>query len=235
MVDDSDELERARRGLPTKEVARAALFIEGLLAAHPTLGRPAIEAAYAQLQARFRVAWHQQQTTPGVAERLGWGLEALGLAPPPGWSQVIDEFEGMEVEIPPLPAPHVVEALHALAERYRLGIISDTIITPGRGLRLLLERMGVGQLFRHHVFSDEAGKSKPAPRVFALACAGLDVRPSGLLHVGDREQNDVVGPILFGARAALYTGVVDRGSAGSAAQLVTDDLRALPALVAALP
>jgi putative hydrolase of the HAD superfamily len=234
VVDDSDELERARRGLPTKEVARAALFSEGLRAAHPQLSVAAIDAAYAQLQARFRVAWKEQQTTPPVAVRLGWGLEALGLAPPPGWSRVIDEFESMEVEIAPQPVPHVVEALSALAARYRLGIISDTIITPGRGLRTLLDRMGVGHLFSHHVFSDEVGKSKPAPRVFALACAGLDVRPSGLLHVGDREQNDVMGPILFGARAALYTGVVDRGSASTAAQLVIDDLRALPELVDAL-
>ena len=234
VIDDSDEAERARRGLPTKEVAREALFVDGLRAAYPAIPRAAVVEAWVQLQRRFRVAWKDEQRTPPVPERLGWGLTLLGVDAPPNWGQVIDAFEMMEVDIPPDPAPGVEEALRALSGRYRLGIISDTIITPGRLLRRLLARMNVELLFRAQIYSDEAGRSKPAPRVYALACAGLDVAPSALLHVGDREENDVLGPQRFGARAALYTGVVDRGSQSTAADLICADLRALPDQIAAL-
>ena len=234
VIDDSDERERARRGLPTKEQAREALFVDALRAAHPALPHPVIDGAWSNLQARFRVAWKQDHTTPGVAERLGWGLESLGLSAPAGWDAVIDQFERMELDIPPEPVPGAAEALRALAAHYRLGIISDTIITPGRHLRALLRQMDVQHLFTSQVFSDEAGRSKPAPRVFALACAGLDAAPHAVLHVGDREENDVAGPQAFGMRAALYTGVVDRGSATTAADLVCTDLRDLPDRIAAL-
>ncbi len=236
VIDDSDELERARRGLPTKEVAREALFVETLVQAYPALGRPHIAAAWAHLQATFRHAWKVEHRTPGVADRLAVGLAHLDVGPPAAWERVIAEFEDMEVDIPPLPAPGVVEALRALHGQYRLGIISDTIITPGRGLRRLLDQMGVLSLFCPSglIFSDEAGRSKPSPRVFGLACAGLDVRPSALAHVGDREENDVLGPQLFGANGILYTGIVDRGAATSSARGICADLTDLPSLLARL-
>jgi FMN phosphatase YigB (HAD superfamily) len=129
VIDDSDEIERARRGLPTKEVAREALFVESVLRASPAIPRAAVTEAWAHLQRRFRVAWKDEQRTPGVAERLGWGLTLLGVDAPPTWGEVVDQFEMMEVDIPPDPAPGVEEALRALSSHYRLGIISDTIIT----------------------------------------------------------------------------------------------------------
>jgi len=234
VIDDSDEVERARRGLPTKEVAREALFVDSVLRANPAIPRAAVTDAWAELQRRFRVAWKDEQRTPTVSKRLNWGLDLLDIESPPDWEEVIDAFERMEFDIPPDPAPGVEEALRALSGRYRLGIISDTIVTPAYLLRRLLSRMNIELLFRTQVFSDEAGRSKPAPRVYAFACAGLDVAPSALLHVGDREETDVLGAQRFGARAALYTGVVDRGSAHTAADLVCTDLRHLPDQIAAL-
>jgi hypothetical protein len=101
VIDDSDEAERARRGLPTKEVAREALFVDGLRAAYPAIPRAAVTEAWVQLQRRFRVAWKDEQRTPPVPERLGWGLTLLGVDAPPNLGQVIDAFETMEVDIPP--------------------------------------------------------------------------------------------------------------------------------------
>jgi putative hydrolase of the HAD superfamily len=64
--------------------------------------------------------------------------------------------------------------------------------------------------FQAPVFSDEAGASKPSPAVFHAAARGLGVDVADIVHLGDREANDVAGPHGVGARAILYTGAVDR-------------------------
>ena len=103
--------------------------------------------------------------TPPVAERYKEAYKFLGLDLTSGYDDVVRAVEEMEVEISPDFAPGVHKALSVLAQDYKLGIISDAIHTPGRGLRQILEREGLLQYFDHWVFSDEAGASKPAPIV----------------------------------------------------------------------
>jgi putative hydrolase of the HAD superfamily len=52
-----------------------------------------------------------------------------------------------------------------------------------------------------------------------------------MLHIGDRESNDVDGPLALGMRAILYTGIIDRGSAYSRATAICRNYGALPELV----
>ncbi len=231
VVDDSDERVRAERGLLAKIDARRAAFVARVVAAHPSLASAA-PAAWDGATAWFRHCWKVEHHTPPVRERVARALAGCALADLPDVDGLITELEDMEVDIPPVPAPGVHAMLDQLAGAYRLGVVSDAIVTPGRGLRRILEQHDLLRYFEHFVFSDEVGASKPSPSVFRAAAAGLRVLPSQIVHVGDREANDVVGPHAVGARAILYTGVVDRGAADSRADAVAAHHDAIPRIVA---
>lgn len=226
-VDDSDEPERAARGLLPKPQARERLFVEAVLAEWPDQEEASVLSAYNESNRRAAARWKQEHVTSTVAERLGEALALAGLDQLSRFNALIHAFEHMEVEVPPRLLPGAAEALRELAGRYRLGIISDTIITPGRGLRQILAQNGVLDCFSAFVFSDEVGRSKPARPVFDAAATQLGLPASEIVHVGDRENNDVLGPQAAGFRAVLFTGAVDRGSENSRADAICDDLRQL--------
>jgi FMN phosphatase YigB (HAD superfamily) len=233
-ADDTDEPKRKAQGLAPKPAARKALFVDELLAHHPELGASRAGEAFDTAVAAFRHAWKVEHHTPSVADRLAVGYRTLHLDPTPGFDTMVNAFERMEVDIPPDPAPGIAEALDAIAGRYPVGIISDAIVTPGHGLREILQSWGLLKHFRTTVFSDEAGAAKPSPKVFHRAAAGLGVTVTDIVHIGDRESNDVAGPNGVGARGVLYTGVIDRGSEHTAAAAVCRHHNELPAVLAAL-
>lgn len=69
----------------------------------------------------------------------------------------------------------------------------------------LLERVGP-------VFTAEAlGVAKPSPRAYAAVCAGLDLAPGSVVHVGDDHALDVVAARGAGLRAVH----LDRSGAGA--------------------
>jgi len=233
--DESDEPKRASRGLVPKAEARRALFLADVLAHHGGLARAAVERAYDEANAWARGRWKRDHVTPSVAQLLAEGFRRLALPPTPSFSRLVAEFECMEVDIPPDWVEGLGEALAALAQTHRLGIISDTIITPGRGLVRLLTESGLIAHFATSglIFSDEVGHSKPSPEVFKLACQGLGVEPHELVHVGDREVNDIEGPKALGMGAVLYTGAKDRGGE-TIADAVCGRMTQLPAIIAGL-
>jgi putative hydrolase of the HAD superfamily len=140
----------------------------------------------------------------------------------------------MELRVRPDPVNGATEALRALHGRWPLVVISDAIFSPGRALRELLAGFGVLDVFGGFVFSDECGRSKPAPEVFHRAAALARCPVEALVHVGDREHNDVGGPHAVGARAVLVTAGIDRGAATSKADAVCRDFRELPGIIASL-
>ena len=232
VVDDSDEPKRAAKGLPPKARAREALFINEILAHHPHLGPRFVTSAFVHANERFRHHWKVEHRTPSVGDRLREGLAYLEVGETPGFADMVGQYEALEVECAPDLADGIQDCLEALSGRYGLGIISDAIVTPGKGLRQILKEYGLLHYFQHTVFSDEAGAAKPAARVFELACEGLDCAPQNLVHVGDREANDIAGPVAYGARSVLYTGVIDRGTSQTTeADAVCTHLRELPAIV----
>ena len=111
------------------------------------------------------------------------------------------------------------------------GIVSDTIHTHGRGLRHLLQQQDLLRYFSYFIFSDEVRASKPSVEVFRQAILGLDKLPQQIVHVGDRESNDVDGPRRIGMRAVLFTGIIDRGSAQTRAHAVCRSYRQLPDII----
>jgi putative hydrolase of the HAD superfamily len=238
-VDDSDEPKRAALGLPTKAEARVQLFAERIVARYPHISFEQAAEAYRKATQQFRHDWHNNHTTPGVPARLHDAYTFLGLKPAPGEyarlvreiDELVREIETMEIRIPPNFADGVHNTLSLLAEDYKLGIVSDTIHTHGRGLRHLLMQQGILQYFSYFVFSDEVGAAKPSLQVFRQASLGLGFPPWQMVHIGDRESNDVTGPLSIGMRAILFTGIIDRGSAKTRAHAVCRNFRDLPAIV----
>ncbi len=127
-------------------------------------------------------------------ERLGYILEQLHIDLPPGAQQaLVTAFEETILTAPPPLVPGAKEVLTALSPTYRLGIISDTGITPGRVLRHVLEAAQVLNLFGATIFSDETGYNKPHRRMFDAALTALGGTPATALHIGDLLETDVIG------------------------------------------
>ncbi len=238
-ADDSDEPKRAALGLLPKPEARIELFAQRITALYPSVSYSQAVKAYQAANQQFRENWHNNHRTPGVATRFYYAYEYLGIEPEPGHyasvlgeiDQLVLEIETMEVRIPPTFVAGVHSTLQLLAQEYKLGIISDTIHTHGRGLRHLLAVEGLLPYFSYTVFSDEVGASKPSPQVFRQAAIGLDVPPDQIVHVGDRESNDIIGPRSFGMKTILFTGLVDRGSKRTQAHAICRNFTDLPQIV----
>jgi putative hydrolase of the HAD superfamily len=212
--DDSDEPKRAARGLAGKAETRLQLLTSEITYHHPHFKSSQVREAFDYANNRFRHHWKVEHFTPSVNKRFQKAYAFLKIDPTPGFADVVRKIEAMEVEIPPDFAPGIHEVLPELAQ-----------------VRQILERAGLLQHFSHWVFSDEAGASKPAPSVFEQASAGLGVPLNQIAHVGDRESNDIAGPLAMGMAAILYTGVIDRGSARTQATAICRNYAELPGLI----
>ena len=229
--DDSDEPKRTAAGLPPKREARRALVREAL-ARHQAVPADVVDAAYDVTDAAFNKVWHDQHVTWSVGERLSVLLRGLGHELPGAvLADTTARIEEMELEVMPDPVPGIGDAIETLAARYPLAVVSDAIHSPGRCLRTWLERHGLLHHFGAFAFSDEVGRSKPHPDMFHRAAAGLDVGVNEMLHVGDREHNDVRGPHALGMKAILFTATRDRDRTGSTADAICERAADLPAAV----
>jgi len=112
-----------------------------------------------------------------------------------------------------------------------MGVVSDVIFSPGRALRQLLDDYEILKFFSAFVFSDEIGCAKPNAAVFEAAAKALGVKPSEIVHVGDRESKDIEGPHAVGARAVLCTVVKDRSRENTKADAVCSNFLDLPAIL----
>jgi len=233
-VDDSDEPQRLEQGLPPKPVERREL-VHGFLSRHAAIERALVDCACDTADAAFRHVWRNHHVTWPVRVRLQLVLAGLERElPDPDFRELVRRHEEMELRVRPDLAPGVAGALHALAGRYTLAVVSDAIFTPGWALRELLAGYGLRDLFSVFVFSDELGCSKPAPEMFRRAAELAGCRLEEMVHVGDREHNDVAGALNAGCRAVLVTAVVDRGAAATQAEAVCRDFAQLPAIIAFL-
>jgi len=110
--------------------------------------------------------------------------------------------------------PHLVggvaDVLPAVASRYRLGLISDSGLTPGRILRQVMARDGILDCFDVLTFSDEVGAAKPAPEPFLHTLKLLGVAPEETVHVGDLPETDIAGAKAVGMKAILFLGISRR-------------------------
>jgi putative hydrolase of the HAD superfamily len=231
VYDDTDEPKRAAKGLRSKREERRHLLWDALNAAQP-IERATVDLAYDVADAAFNRVWHDQHVTWTIAERLQVALKGLGRELPSDvFARVVEAHEVMEVEIYPDAIEDVGAAIEALAGRYKLSIVSDTIVTPGTGLRDLLAKHGLKEFFSGFAFSDEVGHSKPHPAMFQSAAEQLGVNFNEMVHLGDRDHNDVKGPHALGMKAILFTASRDQDKATTTADAICERHQDLPAIV----
>ena len=76
---------------------------------------------------------------------------------------------------------------------YKIGLISNTGMTPGTTFRAYMARLGILGWFDVLIFSDEVLLAKPSKEVFTRTARLLGPRADRTVHVGDHLLNDVVG------------------------------------------
>jgi putative hydrolase of the HAD superfamily len=134
-------------------------------------------------------------------------LESLGVdGALPGEGPVMDELEEAYclpiLSSLPVPNAGAREVLEALRGRgLALAVICNTGRTPGKMLRLVLDRLGLAPYLSVVTFSDEVGRRKPHAEIFQRTLSALGVAPDQAAHVGDDVSTDVAGARGVGMRA----------------------------------
>lgn len=229
--DDSDEPKRRAKGLPAKREARR-LLLHAALAKEAPISYDSVALAYDVADSAFNRVWREHHITWTIGERLDVALKGLGRTlSGAAFAEVVRAHERMEIEIRPDCVEGIDETLAELASRYKLCVASDAIVSPGWALRELLESYGLARHFSAFAFSDEVGRAKPDRAMFERAASALGVELARMVHVGDREHNDVKGPHALGMKAILFTGTRDADRAGTTADAVCERHADLPAIV----
>ena len=162
----------------------------------------AIKEAYLSTHTHaYRVWQHENHRFVPTKERLEYILKNLSAQLPEDLkAKIVKEFEETALSDPPRLAEGVKETLECLSPRYKMGIISDSGVTPGRILRTILSEHHILKHFDVTVFSDETGYNKPHRIMFETALTKLHVKPHETMHVGDLLQTDVAGAKTIGMK-----------------------------------
>jgi len=232
--DESDEPRRVAEGLESKPETRHRLLLDALQR-HHDVSRAEVDLAYGVANAAFYKVWQEASITWTNIERLQVLLKGMGKPLPDDELVALSAaMERLEVDMPPDILPGVKDAIRDLASRYRLCVVSDTIVTPGTGLRDMLAHHDLAQYFDGFAFSDEVGRSKPHAAMFEAAQRQMDVPFDEMVHIGDRDNKDIKGAQALGMKAILYTAKrdVDRYTTSADAVCLTHE--DLPGIIDAL-
>ena len=168
-------------------------------------GVKASEAQYrvASIQARRamdRLCASGQQSNPDAQYWklfLGGFLESLGVQD----TEIAKEmaFEWRSARNWTRVASGTTEVLDRLADRYELGVISNSDGTMER----LLKAIGLSRYFRTIVDSGTVGHQKPSLEIFRLALESMSAKPHESVYVGDIYSVDYIGATEAGMKAVL--------------------------------
>lgn len=151
----------------------------------------------------------------GVSEDLlSMGKDlALGTCSEEEWQDGIRHATGMNAEQMDafvreywdvyLGAPNeeLMAFFRSLRPRYQTALLSNS----GSGARREeQERYHFNEMTDLIIYSHEVGIEKPDPRIYALTCERLGVRPEEIVFLDDVEQN-VTAAVAYGMRAILFT------------------------------
>ena len=208
---DSPEVGRVRTQARL-EGAQAALRQAGEIHRRET-----IEAAYQDCARRCQeiregltdisfpeqVALFVNGIRPGLAARL----------PAAALQEITVAYSDAFFEHPPRPHPAAVTALRQVKEMgFRLGLISNTGMTPGVAFRRFMAEHGLLDYFDALTFSDEVKVAKPAPEIFLRTLRALDAVPAQAIHIGDHPITDVMGARGCGLKTVWIEGFYERAA-----------------------
>ncbi len=176
-------------------------------------------------------AWSERRQF-GAHEHTTHVLAALGVEVGDGLlARTATRLEelGSHAELALLPG--AAETIPELSRRgIKLGVISDTGVTPGRVLAGFLKLDGLHGHFSAFTFSDATGYTKPDPRAFERTLAELDTLPSEALHVGDLSRTDVAGALEAGMVAVRMAYKHDDDDPPAPHAVIRDHRELLPLL-----
>ena len=133
---------------------------------------------------------------------------------------------------PPFPHPNAVEVLFSIKNMgLKLGMISNTSMTPGYAFREFLNEHRLLEYFDILTFSDEVLVSKPSNKIFHHTLAELNVSPCQTVHVGDHPLTDVNGANLAGLGSIWIEGFYKNDEFGVPnikADINVQDLKEVP-------
>jgi HAD superfamily hydrolase (TIGR01509 family) len=166
------------------------------------------------------------------ADRFGLALVLAGVTalPPRAALERMADALGREVTRHARLLDHADTVVAELAQRYRLGVVSN--YPHGKVVAASLERFGMLEHFATVVVSYHTGWIKPHPDCYRPALDALPAAPGRTLMVGDDLTNDVRGAKALGLRTAWMAphAAPDHARAGDPdVDIHLTDLRALPA------
>ncbi len=208
------------RGEMSASVFRKKLT-RGYAAEHGITDGERVDRAYEEAARHFYETYEASAITLSSRDRLVHLFQLIGVRTDgEDFDKLVTAVQDVARNHPPRLAGGLENALGALAEKYRLVVISDTGLTPGRVVRRVFEDYGISQYFCDYSFSDENGKSKPDRYAFESVYERLGISPDEAWHVGDTEWTDVAGAKAVGAKACLYSGLSDDPVDGTRADFV---------------
>ncbi len=138
---------------------------------------------------------------PGLDERLQ----------PDTLAEIARVYADSFLDYAPPAHADAVKVLRSVREMgLRIGMISNTGMTPGTTFRTYLANTGMLDYFDTLTFSDEVKLSKPAEEIFLITLRSLDAEPGRTVHVGDSIRNDVAGAKKCGLKTVWITGFSER-------------------------
>lgn len=228
ILDTPEGLQKAREDRVGR--IHGVLTREGIRVELAAVGR-----AYDAVGVRLEGIWATRRDV-GSRGQVRLLLEDLGVdGAVPAEGEVMDALDDAyclpilaALPVPNAGALDTVRALHA--HGLRLGLICNTGRTPGKMLRLVLDRLGLAPYLSVLTFSDEVGLRKPHPEIFRRTLAALGVAPTEAAHVGDDVTTDVAGARAAGMRAIHLRHQTSASQPSSGAETIPN-LQALPSLL----
>ena len=165
----------------------------------------AMRSAYSFSLQRFYDVWQNEQRHMPSAMRLGLMLSELSIElSEENFNRVVKYCEEVVLQTPPPLIPGAEMVLDSLHDSYKIGLICDSGMSPGRVMRQVLTRYHLLPYFCATVFSDELGRTKPHLRMFETTLKQLGVEAHEALHIGDLLNTDVAGAKAAGMKTVWF-------------------------------
>lgn len=146
----------------------------------------------------------------------------------PGVRQLLIRTFGQEAAR--IPFAHAREVVATLAKRYRIGLVSNTVL-PGKHHERRLTLYGILPHISAARWSANFGRRKPDPAMLRAVLAELRVTPRQAVFVGDKIRTDVEAARRAGVRSIWLRRKGALKPEGPHPDFVIQDLRELPLLL----